>query len=63
MNLGVPLLTRLQTNLEKCQVIPIQLSMVKLAFVQEIFSCQIAPFPCHYLGVPLSIYKPKHSKD
>jgi len=37
--------------------------MAELAFGQEIFGCQIAPFPCHYLGVPLSIYKLEHSKE
>lgn len=56
-------LIRLRTNLDKCQVTPIRCSMAELAFGQEIFGCEIAPFPCHYIGVPFSIYKLDHSNE
>jgi hypothetical protein len=53
----------LVTNVDKCLATPIRCSKEDIAQVQQIFPCRIAPFPCRYLGVPLSIYKLRHAQD
>lgn len=47
----------LHTNVNKCQVSPIRCTEEDLAAVLEHFPCQVAQFPCKYLGIPLLIYK------
>ena len=47
----------LVTNTDKCQASPIRCSAEEMALVRRAFPCRITPFPCKYLGVPLSIYR------
>jgi hypothetical protein len=47
----------LRTNVSKCQLIPICCSPDQIVLVQHLFPCQLAHFPCKYLGIPLSIFK------
>jgi hypothetical protein len=47
----------LVTNMDKCQASPIRCSAEEMALVQQAFPCCITPFPCKYLGVPVSIYR------
>jgi len=47
----------LTTNLQKSSVLPIQCNDFDIATLQESLPCQIAEFPCKYLGVPLSPHK------
>jgi len=42
----------LDTNLDKCIITPIRCSDEQVAVVQEVFPCQVAPFPCTYPGAP-----------
>ena len=43
------------TNMDKCLASPpIRCSEDDLMIVQQAFPCRIAPFPCRYLGAPLS---------
>jgi hypothetical protein len=53
----------LVTNVDKCLATLIRCSKEDIAQVQQIFPCRIAPFPCRYLGVPLSIYKLRHAQE
>jgi hypothetical protein len=46
----------LQTNISKCQLTPISCTEDQIARVQQLIPCQLVHFPCHYLGVPFSIY-------
>jgi hypothetical protein len=45
----------LRTNMEKSKATPINCSEEDLQIVTDIFGCAVEAFPCHYLGVPLSI--------
>jgi hypothetical protein len=45
------------TNIAKCSMSPIRCMQEDVDRVQQAFPCQITPFPCKYLGVPLSIHK------
>jgi hypothetical protein len=45
------------TNIAKCALSPIRCSEEDVARVQLALPCQIAPFPCKFLGVPLSVHK------
>jgi hypothetical protein len=45
----------LVTNIDKCVVSPIRCTDEQIAKVQEVFPCVPAPFPCKYLGIPLSL--------
>jgi len=45
----------LVTNVDKCLATPIRCSDEEVAQLQAVFPCRLAPFPCRYLGVPLSI--------
>lgn len=47
----------LLTNVDKCLLSPIQCSDDQVTLVQQAFPCQVSPFPCRYLGVPLSVVK------
>lgn len=43
------------TNVEKCVATPIQCTEDMIAQIQQAFPCVIAPFPCQYLSIPLSL--------
>jgi hypothetical protein len=45
----------LHTNIHKCQITPICCSAKQIEPIQSIFPCQLACFPCKYLGMPLSV--------
>jgi hypothetical protein len=49
----------LRTNFAKCSAMPIQCTDEQIALIQLVLPCAIAPFPCKYLGLPLSIFKLK----
>ena len=53
----------LYTNLDKCVATPIHSSQEQIDLVSETMTCAVADFPCRYLGVPLSIYKPRRSDE
>ena len=44
----------LMTNLQKSNILPIACQGLDLAFAVEPIGCQLAQFPCRYLGLPLS---------
>ncbi|WVZ63805.1 hypothetical protein U9M48_013410 [Paspalum notatum var. saurae] len=48
----------LKTNLLKSSAIPIQCSEEDVARTSAILSCSVGGFPCSYLGIPLTIWKP-----
>jgi hypothetical protein len=45
----------LVTNMEKCVATPIRCTEEMVHVVQQAFPCFLAPFPCRYLGIPLSL--------
>ena len=45
----------LLTNVEKCLISPIRYTEDEITLVQQVFPCQASPFPCRYLGAPLSV--------
>jgi hypothetical protein len=45
------------TNIDKCTLSPICYSEDDVARIQQAFACQVTPFSCRYLGVPLSVFK------
>jgi mannosylglycoprotein endo-beta-mannosidase len=47
----------LRTNLAKCSLHPIRCSPEQVELARGILGCEVAPFPCKYLGLPLSIRK------
>jgi hypothetical protein len=47
----------LHNNENKSNVYPIQCSDEDIMVVQNLLPCELSTFPCHYLGLPLSIYK------
>jgi hypothetical protein len=47
----------LKNNVQKSNVYPIQCSEETLLEVQSLLPCEIAAFPCKYLGLPLSLHK------
>jgi hypothetical protein len=49
----------LHTNVQKCQDTPIRCSQEQIDMVQHPFPCQLANFPCKYLGIPLSVHRPR----
>lgn len=55
--------SRLETNLDKCVITPIRCSEEQIAAVQEAFPCVVAPFPCKYLGAPLSLTRLARSDE
>ena len=53
----------LVTNVDKCVATPIRCSDDVMAAVQQAFPCVVAPFPCRYLGVPMSLSRLKHADE
>ena len=49
--------SRLKTNLQKSNVLPIRCGELELAAIQNLLPCPLSDFPCKYLGVPLSLKK------
>lgn len=45
----------LKTNLQKSNVLPIRCGEQELELIQQHLPCELADFPCKYLGLPLSI--------
>lgn len=52
----------LVTNVDKCVATPIRCSE-EMEFVQQAFPCMVVPFPCKYLGVPLSLRRLKRAEE
>ena len=53
----------LVTNVDKCVATPIRCSDEVMEAVQQAFPCVVAPFPCKYLGVPLSLSRLKRADE
>lgn len=51
------------TNVDKCLATPIHCDESAINSIQEVFPCAMAPFPCRYLGVPLSSTRLKHADE
>jgi len=51
----------LVTNMEKCVAMPIRCDDGMIADVQLVFPGVVAPFPCKYLGIPLSLRRLRHA--
>jgi len=51
------------TNMEKCVATPIQCSPNQTELFVSRFDCQMADFPCRYLGIPLSVHKLRRSEE
>lgn len=51
------------TNVEKCVATPIQCTEDMVAQIQQAFPCAIAPFPCRYLGFPLSLTRLRRAHE
>lgn len=49
--------SRLKTNVQKSNVLPIQCSEENLELIQNLLPCEVLSFPCKYPGLPLSIKK------
>ncbi|BAT13288.1 Os11g0225832 [Oryza sativa Japonica Group] len=49
----------LRTNFAKCSTLPIQCNEADLQILQDEQPCQVASFPCTYLGLLLSIFRLK----
>jgi hypothetical protein len=47
----------LRTNVQKSSVYPIRCGDQDLAMLQNMLPCELAEFPCRYLGLPLAIKK------
>ena len=52
----------LRTNLAKCSVTPIHCSEEDLTLLSDLLFCEIKNFPCTYLGIPLTIHKPRKTE-
>ncbi|KAM0827482.1 hypothetical protein ACQ4PT_068191 [Festuca glaucescens] len=48
----------LRTNLAKCSVHPIRCSPQHIELSHDILRCEVAAWPCKYLGLPLGLRKP-----
>jgi hypothetical protein len=53
----------LVTNVDKCIVTPIRCSDETVTAVQQVFPCVVAPFPCKYLGIPLSLTRLRRAHE
>jgi len=53
--------TGLKTNISKSSVTPIQYGENELAIIADLLPCEIKTFPCTYLRIPLSIFKPSNA--
>lgn len=51
--------TGLKINFHKSCLLPINLDTVKASQLAAIFGCQVGTFPFTYLGLPMSLTKPK----
>ncbi|WVZ88479.1 LOW QUALITY PROTEIN: hypothetical protein U9M48_034996, partial [Paspalum notatum var. saurae] len=51
----------LRTNLAKSSVTPIHCSEENLLLLSDLLVCEIKNFPCTYLGIPLTVHKPRKS--
>jgi hypothetical protein len=47
----------LKTNLQKSNVLPIRCGDPEIQVLHELLPCELAEFPCKYLGLPLSLKK------
>ncbi|KAM0921524.1 hypothetical protein ACQ4PT_006811 [Festuca glaucescens] len=48
----------LRTNMAKCSIHPIRCSPEQIELAHKILHCEVAPWPCKYLGLPLGLRKP-----
>jgi hypothetical protein len=53
----------LVTNMDKCSISPIRCSEEEVAVVLDAFPGPLAPFPCKYLGIPLTLLKPRRADE
>lgn len=53
----------LLTNLDKCLISPIRCSDDDILSVQQVFPWRLSPFPCRYLGAPLSLSRLPRSEE
>jgi hypothetical protein len=53
----------LVTNMDKCSISPIRCSEEEVAAVLDAFPGPPAPFPCKYLGIPLTLLKPRRANE
>lgn len=51
------------TNVDKCQATPIRCFDEMMASLQLVFPCVVTPFPCRYLGIPLSLPRLKRGDE
>jgi len=51
------------SNLDKSVATSIDCTDLDMSLVKETLSCMVANFPCHYLGIPLSIYKLRKTNE
>jgi hypothetical protein len=45
------------TNIRKCSMTPIQCEEHIIVAAQQMLPCNVVPFPCKYLGLPVSVKK------
>jgi hypothetical protein len=55
--------TGLVTNTEKCSMSLICCSEEEVATTLESFPGRLVPFPCMYLGIPLTLRRPSHAEE
>lgn len=53
----------LLTNLNKCLISPICCTDEEVSLIQLVFLCQVSPFPCRYLGAPLSVSRMSRAQE
>lgn len=53
----------LVTNVEKCVATPIRCTEDMIDTVKQVFPCVVAPFPCKYLGIPLSLRRLRRAEE
>ena len=49
--------------MDKCSVLPIRCSEEEVIAILEAFMGQLAPFPCKYLGISLTLLKPHRADE
>jgi hypothetical protein len=47
----------LKTNLQKSNLLPIRCGDPEIQVLHKLLPCELAEFPCKYLGLPLSLKK------
>lgn len=55
--------SRLVTNVDKCLLSPICCTEDEITLVQQVFPCQVAPFPYRYLGAPLLVVRLQRAEE